>query len=750
VGTRETLQAYLVRRLLENGANTSFVNRIADETVPLAELVEDPVRTVLAMAAKEGAVGLPHPAIPLPRALYGAGRANSRGLDLADELTLAALTQLLAHSAGQPWLAEPLLAGDMRPVLNPADRSDGAGSVRDATPAEVQAALGAAVQAAPAWAATAPAERAALLDAGAASLEADTEALVTLLVRQAGKTCGNTVAEVSEAVDVLRYDAAQVRNDFDNARYRPLGPVVCISPWNFPLAIFTGQVAAALAAGNPVLAKPAEQTPLAAAAAVRAPWAAGVPRGALQLQPGPGDTVGAALVADAGVQGVLFTGSTEVARLLQRTLAGRLRADGQPVPLVAETGGPNSMIVNPWALAEQVVADVEGPVFDSAGQRCSALRVLRVLCVQRDGTGRLIEMLEGAVRELRVGDTRLLAVGVGPVIDAEAPGYRRAPHRWAARQGPPHHPARGGGRRRGGPRHLRAPHRDRDRAHRRVAARGFRAGAACAALRPRRAGRPAGGDQRHRLRPDDGRAHPHRRNPDPGGAHRARWQPVCQPQYRGRGGGRAALRRRRPVAHRPQGRRATVAVAPVGQPAGGCGPACRAGGRCRNAAALRGWAATADELQAQAARSALLHRAQTQGRADPALARGRFGEQAPTGAWRGLAGPTGEANLYAVLPREVVLCPVAPGSGTGAEVDADASQLLQLAAVPAVGSRAVWPADSRPLWDRLPHAERERVALAQDWRGNAVGFDAVLHQGPAEHRQACCGSWPPGRGRSSA
>ena len=165
---------------------------------------------------------------------------------------------------------------------------------------------------------------------------------------------------------------------------------------------------------------------------------------------------------------------------------------------------------------------------------------------------------------------------------------------------------------------------------------------------------------------------------------------------------------------------------------------------------MRGWAATADELQAQAARSALLHRAQTQGRADPALARGRFGEQAPTGAWRGLAGPTGEANLYAVLPREVVLCPVAPGSGTGAEVDADASQLLQLAAVPAVGSRAVWPADSRPLWDRLPHAERERVALAQDWRGNAVGFDAVLHQGPAEHRQACCGSWPPGRGRSSA
>ena len=741
VGTHETLLAYLVRRLLENGANTSFVNRIADETVPLAELVEDPVRTVLAMAAKEGAVGLPHPAIPLPRALYGAGRANSRGLDLADEPTLAALTQLLAHSAGQPWLAEPLLAvgaapvqpADMRPVLNPADRSDVVGSVRDATPAEVQAALGAAMQAAPAWAATAPAERAALLDAGAASLEADTQALVTLLVREAGKTCGNAVAEVREAVDFLRYYAAQVRHDFDNASHRPLGPVVCISPWNFPLAIFTGQVAAALAAGNPVLAKPAEQTPLVAAAAVRALWAAGVPRGALQLLPGPGGTVGAALVADARVQGVLFTGSTEVARLLQRTLAGRLRADGQPVPLIAETGGQNTMIVDSSALAEQVVADVVASAFDSAGQRCSALRVL---CVQRDGADRLIEMLEGAVRELRVGDPRLLAVDVGPVIDAEAQGIVER-HIAALRAK--------------GRRITRPAAVDAD-----AVARGtFVPPTVIEIERIAELQREVFGPVLHVLRYDRAElADLLEAIGDTGygltmGVHTRIDETLIQVVHAAHAGNLYANRNivGAVVGVQPFGGEGLSGTGPkaggplyllrllASRPADAARRAVQAAG-AETPPPLRGWAATADQLEAQAARSALLHWAHTQGRADLALACGRFAEQAPTGAWRGLAGPTGEANLYAVLPREAVLCLVAPGSGTGAEVDADASLLLQLAAVLAVGSRAVWPADSRPLWDRLPHAVRERVALAQDWRGNAVGFDAVLHQGPAEHRQA--------------
>ena len=230
----------------------------------------------------------------------------------------------------------------------------------DVSAFDVDIALATATTAAANWAATSPADRAAMLDAAADRLEADGDRLLTLLVREAGKTCANAVSEVREAVDFLRYYAQQVRRDFDNVTHVALGPVVCISPWNFPLAIFTGQVAAALAAGNTVLAKPAEQTPLVAAEAVRALHAAGVPAGVLQLLPGRGETVGAALVADARVQAVLFTGSTEVARLLQRTLAARLGAHGRPVPFIAETGGQNAMVVDSSALVEQVVADVDG------------------------------------------------------------------------------------------------------------------------------------------------------------------------------------------------------------------------------------------------------------------------------------------------------------------------------------------------------------------------------------------------------
>src|SRR5205085_7312773 len=213
-----------------------------------------------------------------------------------------------------------------------------------------------------------------------------------------GQAMPDAVGEVRDTVAFLRYCAAEVRREFNHATHAPLGPVVCISPWNFPLAIFTGQVAAALAAGNAVLAKPAEQTPLIAAEMVRLLWRAGVPRGAVQLLPGRGETVGAALVGDARVQGVLFTGSTEVARLLQKSLAQRLNADGRSVPLVAETGGQNAMLVDSSALAEQVVTDVVSSAFDSAGQRCSALRVL---CVQEDGADRIVAMLEGAMAEHR-------------------------------------------------------------------------------------------------------------------------------------------------------------------------------------------------------------------------------------------------------------------------------------------------------------------------------------------------------------
>ncbi|KAB7559691.1 L-glutamate gamma-semialdehyde dehydrogenase, partial [Verminephrobacter sp. Larva24] len=302
-------------------------------------------------------------------------------------------------------------------MRNPADQRDVVGQVQEASAAATGQALHCAQQAAAAWAATPAAERAARLRCAADLLQQRMPLLLGLLVREAGKSCHSAIAEVREAVDFLRYYAAQVEAWFDDATHLPLGPVVCISPWNFPLAIFTGQVAAALAAGNPVLAKPAEQTPLIAAEAVRILWQAGIPRGAVQLLPGPGDTVGARLVADARVQGVMFTGSTEVARTLQRQLAGRLDAAGRPVTLIAETGGQNAMIVDSSALVEQVVGDVLASAFDSAGQRCSALRVL---CVQQEVADRVLTMLQGAMDELCIGNPGALQVDMGPVIDAQA------------------------------------------------------------------------------------------------------------------------------------------------------------------------------------------------------------------------------------------------------------------------------------------------------------------------------------------
>jgi RHH-type proline utilization regulon transcriptional repressor/proline dehydrogenase/delta 1-pyrroline-5-carboxylate dehydrogenase len=306
VGTHETLLAYLVRRLLENGANTSFVHRIADPQLPIEALVQDPLVAVEQAAVHEGSAGLPHPAIPLPEALYGDERRNSRGVDFASEPALATLARELQASAGEafeagPLLASPAIASPPQPVRNPADRADLVGHVREATPEVVERAIAHAVEHASEWAGVAPADRASRLEHAADLLQERLSRFMNLLVREAGKTAPNALAEVREAIDFLRYDAAQLRRHFDNATHRPLGPVVCISPWNFPLAIFTGQVAAALAAGNTVLAKPAEQTPLLAAEAVRALWEAGVPRGAVQLLPGRGETVGAALVGDARV-----------------------------------------------------------------------------------------------------------------------------------------------------------------------------------------------------------------------------------------------------------------------------------------------------------------------------------------------------------------------------------------------------------------------------------------------------------------
>ncbi|WP_276808004.1 trifunctional transcriptional regulator/proline dehydrogenase/L-glutamate gamma-semialdehyde dehydrogenase [Castellaniella defragrans] len=418
VGTHETLLAYLVRRLLENGANTSFVNQIGDRDLPIDALVADPVRKARAIQP----LGAPHERIPLPRDLYRAheDRANSAGLDLSNEHRLGSLAAALLGAAAQDWRAAP--PGEWRgerarPVPNPADRRDVVGQVIEADEADVRAALGRAEYAAPIWQATPPAERAQCLRHAAQLMEDEMQSAIGLIVREAGKSFPNAIAEVREAVDFLRYYAVRIEESFSNDSHRPLGPVLCISPWNFPLAIFTGQVAAALAAGNVVLAKPAEQTALIAAYGVSVLHRAGIPADAVQLLPGRGETVGAALVASPAVRGVLFTGSTEVARLIAATLAERLDGAGHPVPLIAETGGQNALIVDSSALTEQVVYDVLSSAFDSAGQRCSALRVL---CVQEDCADRTLAMLRGAMNELRVGRPELLSTDIGPVIDAEA------------------------------------------------------------------------------------------------------------------------------------------------------------------------------------------------------------------------------------------------------------------------------------------------------------------------------------------
>ena len=426
VGSHEDLLAYLVRRLLENGANTSFVNRISDESLPLEDIVADPVTRVRRLDT------VPHPSIPLPRDLYGAERANAAGLDLSDPQALGPLGQRMAEAAKTGWRAYPILGGDeqggaAREARDPADRGRAVGTVVEAGKAQVDRALDLAARAAPDWDATPAEERALCLERAADLMEARMAELMALCVREAGKTVTDAVAEVREAVDFCRYYAARARADFGAPKAMPgptgernelslhgRGVFVCISPWNFPLAIFTGQVTAALAAGNAVIAKPAEQTPMIATAAVRLLHEAGVPGKALHLLPGDGPTVGGPLVADPRTAGVAFTGSTEVAKLINETLA---RRGGPIVPLIAETGGQNAMIVDSTALPEQVVRDVIISAFHSAGQRCSALRVL---FLQEDVADTMLTMLAGAMEELAVGDPAYLSSDIGPVIDAEA------------------------------------------------------------------------------------------------------------------------------------------------------------------------------------------------------------------------------------------------------------------------------------------------------------------------------------------
>jgi RHH-type proline utilization regulon transcriptional repressor/proline dehydrogenase/delta 1-pyrroline-5-carboxylate dehydrogenase len=412
VGSHETLLAYLVRRLLENGANSSFVNQIVDESIPVDALISNPIEVARSLN------GQPHTGIALPLDMFGTERKNSAGIDLSNEDVLREVALALAQP--RSWTAGPLLAvapsagQASQALLNPARKDDVVGSVTEATAEDVDNALNAASQFAMDWQTTEPSERAACLDRAADLFENNKLELMALAVREAGKSLPNAIAEVREAVDFLRYYAAQVRGSTNTLA---LGPVSCISPWNFPLAIFTGQAAAALAAGNVVLAKPAEQTPLIAQRAVEMLHEAGVPRAALQFLPGRGEVVGAGLCNDPRVKGVIFTGSTEVAQLINRTLAKRAATENADIPLIAETGGQNAMIVDSSSLPEQVVSDAISSAFDSAGQRCSALRVL---FLQEDIADKTIKMLKGAMKELRVGSPDRLVTDIGPVIDKEA------------------------------------------------------------------------------------------------------------------------------------------------------------------------------------------------------------------------------------------------------------------------------------------------------------------------------------------
>lgn len=423
VGNHETLLAYLVRRLLENGANTSFVNRIADKSLKVEDLIENPRQTIIKTAQQENVLGAKHPHIPYPQDLYGT-RINSSGLDLANDAELSVLNEVAASLANTQFQAAAMGTAFSEPdtsntvhVINPAQHQDIVGTVYEATTEQAEIALIQAANAQHFWANLPKNERAACLNKAAELMQQRLLPLMVLLSREAGKTYANAIAEVREAIDFLRYYAGQMSDLPGNVHIQPLGTVLCISPWNFPLAIFTGQISAALVAGNTVIAKPAEQTPLIAAQAVKILWEAGIPQDVLQLLPGRGETIGAQLSQDFRIQGIMFTGSTEVAKILQRTVAKRLNQFSESVTLIAETGGQNAMIVDSSALTEQVVLDVVNSAYDSAGQRCSALRVL---CVQEDNLDTVRHMLKGAMQQLRVGNPILLKTDIGPVIDAEA------------------------------------------------------------------------------------------------------------------------------------------------------------------------------------------------------------------------------------------------------------------------------------------------------------------------------------------
>lgn len=424
VGTHRDLLGYLVRRLLENGANSSFVNKLADDKTPVAELVYNPVKRVAVLNHK------PHPRIPSPENIY-ADWKNSQGIDLSNSHELEDLEKQIQQAKKENWQAGSIINGKVHEdntseIYSPAKLDAVIGRVSKTTEADVENALQTAVAAGHHWAATPVEKRAAILEKAAELFQNAMPELMTILSQEGGKCIPDCMSEVRETIDYCRYYAYRARKDFtpidlpgptgesNQLSLHPRGVIACISPWNFPLAIFCGQILAALVTGNTVLAKPAEQTPLIAYKAIQILLDAGIPKNVLQLVIGKGSVVGAKLVNDPRVAGVMFTGSTETAKFIEQSLAKRT---GPIAMFIAETGGQNAMIVDSSALAEQVVIDIATSAFNSAGQRCSALRVL---FVQEDIAPKLLTMLKGYMAELRLGDPGLLNTDIGPVIDNDA------------------------------------------------------------------------------------------------------------------------------------------------------------------------------------------------------------------------------------------------------------------------------------------------------------------------------------------
>ncbi|MBE0051049.1 trifunctional transcriptional regulator/proline dehydrogenase/L-glutamate gamma-semialdehyde dehydrogenase [Citrobacter freundii] len=727
VGTHETLLAYLVRRLLENGANTSFVNRIADTTLPLDELVACPVEAVEKLAQQEGQAGLPHPKIALPRDLYGKDRENSGGLDLANEHRLASLSSALLNSALQKWHAKPILEhpvadGEMTPVVNPAEPKDIVGYVREATHSEVEQALQNAVNNAPIWFATPPQERAAILHRAAVLMEGQMQQLIGILVREAGKTFSNAIAEVREAVDFLHYYAGQVRDDFT---LLPAASAAAICPEKIASGKFQGLIQTTGPNGRWVSlskAKPAEQTPLIAAQGIAILLEAGVPPGVVQLLPGQGETVGAQLTSDERVRGVMFTGSTEVATLLQRNIATRLDAQGRPIPLIAETGGMNAMIVDSSALTEQVVVDVLASAFDSAGQRCSALRVL---CLQDDVADHTLKMLRGAMAECRMGNPGRLTTDIGPVIDEEAKANIERHIQAMRAKGRPVFQA------------VRENSDD---------AREWQTGTFIAPTLIELESfdelqKEVFGPVLHVVR--------YTRNNLGSlieqinasgygltlGVHTRIDETIAQVTGSAHVGNLYVNRNM--VG-------AVVGVQPFGgEGLSGTGP--KAGGplylyrllanRPENALGITLARQDADypvDAQLKAALVQPLEALSEWATDRPALRAlcQQFGELAQAGTQRLLPGPTGERNTWTLLPRERVLC----------IADDEQDALVQVAAVTSVGSLILWPDDTfhRDLAKRLPAAVSGRIQFAKADNIATQPFDAVIFHGDSDQLRALC------------